>query len=122
MIAVTKLISRSVTPPAFMMAPASTNIGIAIRANFVEPSYMSNATLTRLPMPSLAISPMIAEIAKATAIGTLRQIMKISATKISNINIVILPQLFEARFQLQFQSRRVQSIFLQRSCANIQED
>ena len=49
----TKAISRLEMPPAFMMAPASTNMGMAISENLVEPSYISSATVTRLPVPSM---------------------------------------------------------------------
>jgi len=47
----TKLIRRSVMPLAFMMAPASTNMGMAIREKFVAPLYISSATVTRLLGP-----------------------------------------------------------------------
>ena len=87
-IADTKLINRSVTPPAFMIAPASTNIGMAMSENLVDPSYMSRATVTRLSVPSVATKPRIADTASATAIGTLMQIIVIKARKMMNINMV----------------------------------
>ncbi len=84
--AATKLISRSVTPPAFMIAPARTNIGMAMRENFVEPSYMSRATVTRLSRPSVSRSPRMPQTASATAIGTLRQISTTRVAKITGIS------------------------------------
>ena len=96
--ALTKLIKRSVIPPAFMIAPASTNIGIAIKENFVEPSYISNATVTKESTPSVARRPIIAEIAKATAMGTFRQIIATNARNIPRINMPTSPSLFLLRF------------------------
>ena len=49
--------SASVMPPAFMMAPASTNIGMAISENEVEPRYISIATDTKPDGPSLIRIP-----------------------------------------------------------------
>ena len=40
-----KSISRREMPPAFMMAPARMNIGIAIKGKLRAPSYMVSATL-----------------------------------------------------------------------------
>ena len=56
-------------------------MGIAIRENLVDPSYMSSATVTRLSNPSYETRPISAETAKATAIGTFRQIIAIKGDK-----------------------------------------
>ena len=82
MMAFTKLMSLSVIPPAFMIAPAKTNIGMAINENLVDPSYISSASVTILSTPSVTARPKMAATARPTAIGTLIQI---SATKITNI-------------------------------------
>ena len=65
-------------PDAFMMAPASTNIGMAMSENLVEPSYMSSATVTSELVPSVMSKPTTPAMASATAIGTL---MQMSATR-----------------------------------------
>ena len=69
--AFTKLMSLSVIPPAFIMAPAKTNIGIAISENLVDPSYISSASVTILSTPSVTARPKMAATARPTAIGTL---------------------------------------------------
>ncbi len=109
MMAVTKLINRSVIPPAFMMAPASTNIGIAISENLVEPSYMSSAIVTRLSVPSVSSRPSTPLIARATAIGMLIQIMISIAMKIPAINIRCDPCSFRVRFRPLPRSLHVQA-------------
>jgi hypothetical protein len=81
----TKLISRTVMPVAFMIAPARTNIGIAINENFVDPSYMSSAIVTKLPGPSVASNPTTPATANATAIGTF---IKIRTSRIKNIDAI----------------------------------
>ena len=100
MIAETKLISRSVMPPAFMIAPASTNIGMAISENLVDPSYMSSAMVTRLDAPSVASRPSTPHMASATAMGMLMQIIISIAMKMAPISIRHDPCFFRVRFRL----------------------
>ena len=88
----TKSISRCVMPEAFMMAPASTNIGIAMSENLVAPLYMSSATVTSAPVPSAATMPITPEIASATAIGTLMKIMNRRARKMTRTIMPDLPR------------------------------
>ena len=89
--AATKLIRRSVIPPAFMMAPANTNIGIAINENLVDPSYISSATVTRESVPSVITRPKIAATASETAIGTLININNSRTRKTPRTNISASP-------------------------------
>ena len=99
MIAETKLISLSVIPPAFMIAPARTNIGIAISENLVDPSYISRAIVTKLLVPSVNSNPSTPHMANATAIGMLMQIISSIAMKIAEISIRPGPCFFQARFR-----------------------
>ena len=48
----TNSIRRRVMPAAFMIAPASTNIGIAISEKLVAPPYMSSAMEISAEVPS----------------------------------------------------------------------
>ena len=83
----TKAISRRVMPVAFMIAPASTNIGMAISEKDLAPAYMSSATVTRLPGPSVTAMASTADRQSATAIGTLMQTIATRATKMPRRSI-----------------------------------